>query len=164
MACRQRDANPGKQIVGATVDVKSAYHQFPKSVEAALLTATMVQIPNRTKAKGMMELIAIYGYGIFGQKKAGHVYGVLGGVIHEKHNMGQEEERSKDYVDDGILISPDDTMDASLREYIDAVVALFGPEGVNMKKVVGEISWWRLIGNSVLIPGEYNPREEGLPR
>ena len=135
MACRQRDANPGKQIAGATVDVKSAYHQFPKSVEAALLTATMVQIPNRKKAKGMMELIAIYGYGIFGQKKAGHVYGVLGGVIHEKHNMGQEEERSKDYVDDGILISPDDTMDASLREYIDAVVALFGPEGVNMKKV-----------------------------
>jgi hypothetical protein len=135
MACRQRDANPGKQIAGATVDVKSAYHQFPKSVEAALLTATMVQIPDKTKAKGMIELIAVYGYGIFGQKKAGNVYGVLGGVIHEKHNMCQSEERSKDYVDDGILISPDDEMDDSLREYIGAVVALFGAEGVNMKKV-----------------------------
>jgi hypothetical protein len=65
MACRQRDANPGKQIAGATVDVKSAYHQFPKSVEAALLTATMVQIPNRKKAKGMMELTSVSAKGLF---------------------------------------------------------------------------------------------------
>ena len=36
-----------------------------------------------------MELIAFYGYRIFGHKKASRVFGVLDGVIHEKDNMGQ---------------------------------------------------------------------------
>ena len=46
-------------------------------------------IPDKTKAQGRMELIAFYGYRIFGRKKTSKVFGVLDGVIHEKDIMGQ---------------------------------------------------------------------------
>ena len=135
MACRQRDANPGKPLSGATVDVKSAFHQFPKSVAAAILVAATIQVVDKSRPGGTKELVVVYGFGQFGHKKAGNVYGVLGNAIREKHNLGCDVPRSETYVDDGILISPDDELDESLREYIEAVVALFGPYGVNKKKV-----------------------------
>ena len=165
MACRQRDAHPGRLLSGATVDVKAAYNQFPKSVEAALLAATTIQVRDLSKPGGLKELVMFNGYGVFGHKKAGNVYGVLGGVIKRKHNLGQTVPRSETYVDDGVLISPDDDLDESLREYVEAVVALFGESGVNKKKVERWVGRLEAIGwDFCFQTWRVQPRRRGLAK
>ena len=84
LACNQRDNNPGKTLVGATIDVTAAYNQCALTVSAAKMTATKIKVPNGLG--GWMTFIVIYLVGIFGCAKAGNVYCVCAKTIHELHN------------------------------------------------------------------------------
>ena len=139
LACRCREANPGKQIAGATVDVSSAYQQFPQSVETAKLIATKILAAHPTIAQKEIELVVIYLVGTFGHKTAGNMFCQPGSAISEKHNLGRELLRSLTYIDDGILIDVADDIAGSVEEYLGSIRSLFGEEGVNNEK----ISLWK---------------------
>lgn len=135
MACRCQDANPGKQISGATVDVSAAYQQFAQSVETAKLVAAQVKAPCTSGGRDFKILIVIYVVGTFGHTRAGNVYCAPGTAISERHNQGLSLTRSLNYIDDGILVSPFDEIGPSVSEYKESIVASFGPGGVNDDKV-----------------------------
>jgi hypothetical protein len=133
LACKQRDANPQTPLSGAIVDVSSAYHQFPQSVQQSKLMATQVKIED--PIKGFITLIIIYLVGIFGFTRAGNVFCVFSKAVSDMHNLNRENARSLTYIDDGILISPSNEIHSSVQEYIGFIVALFGEGGVNAEKV-----------------------------
>ena len=136
MACRQRDACGGAHLSGATVDVSSAYHQFAQSAKTALYQATLLRVPAAPwSGREWIQLIVIYLVGVFGFIISGSVYCTLGAAIEFKHNVGQPTPRSLTYIDDGILISPSERIDESREQYIQLVIDIFGPDGVNRKKI-----------------------------
>ena len=137
LACNQRDANPGKILAGATIDVTAAYNQCALTVSAAKMTATKIRVPNGVG--GWMIAIVIYLVGIFGCSTAGSVYCVCAKTIHELHNA--RKLRSLTYIDDGLLIDTQEDIRESVDEYISHVEALFGKEDglgtpvINLSKV-----------------------------
>ena len=133
MACEQRDLFPGEQLSGANVDVTAAYTQGPQSAATAKLHATQLSVLSETKK--WITIIVIYLVGIFGFTRAGHVYCTFASTIDQAHNDSQPARRSRTYIDDGILISPERLIDDSLEAYIALVVALFGLDGANKEKI-----------------------------
>ena len=137
LACNQRDANPGKVLAGATIDVTAAYNQCALTVNAAKMTATKIKVPDGVG--GWMIFIVIYLVGIFGCSTAGSVYCVCAKTIHELHNA--RKQRSLTYIDDGLLIDTQEDIRESVDEYISHVEALFGKEDalktpvINLSKV-----------------------------
>jgi hypothetical protein len=137
MACERRKALGHSRLAGATVDVASAYHQFAQSVASAKYHATLLRIPSPDPShrEKWLQVVVIYLVGAFGFKIAGDIYCTLGGAITRKHNEGLSVPRSLTYIDDGILIDDQKEIQASLHEYMSAVMKVFGPDGVNMEKV-----------------------------
>ena len=134
LACRQRDKYPGQQLCGATVDVSSAYNQFPQSVNSAMQQAVQLKIDNGIG--GFIAIIIILLVGMFGHTLAGDIYCQLAQGFDEKHNMNLETKRSTTYIDDAVIIDPRSLIVASVDEYIGHVETLFGKDKVvNMKKV-----------------------------
>ena len=133
MACEQRDHFPGEELSGANVDVTAAYTQGPQSAATAKLHTTQLSVLSETKK--WITIIVIYLVGIFGFTRAGHVYCTFASTIDEAHNEGQPTRRSRTYIDDGILISPERLIDDSLEAYVAFVVALFGLDGANKEKI-----------------------------
>jgi hypothetical protein len=125
MACRQQDTYPGQILAGATVDVSTAYNQFPMTPAAAKLTATQIDIPRLLG--GWIKLIVIYIVGMFGCATAGDVYCQIAQTVDELHNAGRgESPRSKTYIDDGLLIDSPQHIAQSTEEYIGHVITLLG--------------------------------------
>ena len=135
MACRQQDAFPGQVLAGATVDVSTAYNQFPMTPGAAKLTATQIDVP-RTLG-GWIKLIVVYIVGMFGCATAGDVYCQIAQTVDELHNEGRfETPRSKTYIDDGLLIDSPDNITVSTEQYIGHVETLLGNnETIQREKV-----------------------------
>ena len=125
MACRQQEAFPGEILAGATVDVSTAYNQFPMSPNAAKLTATQIDIPNLIG--GWIKLIVIYIVGMFGCATAGDVYCQIAQTVDELHNAGRTDRpRSMTYIDDGLLIDSPNRISESMEQYIEHVECLLG--------------------------------------
>ncbi len=96
----------------------------------------MLRVPAAPRSgREWLQLIVIYLVGVFGFIISGSVYCTLGAAIEFKHNVGQPTPRSLTYIDDGILISPSERIDESREQYIQLVVDIFGPDGVNEKKI-----------------------------
>jgi hypothetical protein len=83
------------------------------------------------------QLVVMYLVGMFGCSRQGHIYGVCSSLIDERHNRELEVPRSTTYADDGILIDPQRLIRASVDDYCDVAVTIFGgPEGtINDKKI-----------------------------
>jgi hypothetical protein len=162
LACNQRDNNPGKTLVGATIDVTAAYNQCALTVSAAKMTATKIKVPNGLG--GWMTFIVIYLVGIFGCATAGNVYCVCAKTIHELHNA--KKQRSLTYIDDGLLIDTADNIQGSVSEYIAHVEALFGKEDVinvsNVNVWYGELIGigWHLDFNTWTV----QPKSRGMDK
>jgi hypothetical protein len=162
MACKCREANPGKQIAGGTIDVNSAYQQFAQSVETSKLVASQIKIP---RGDGWKRLVVIYTVGTFGHSRAGNVYCAVGSLISEKHNDGREDPRSCTYIDDGILVSPLSEIDSSMEDYKAAVVAVFGPNGIKEEKVKRWDSELEAIGwHFDFVTWRVQPKMRGLAK
>ena len=134
MACGQREYYGNDcQLAGSTIDVTSAYCQFPLTEQAAKVTTTLLKI---TSALGfLIELIGIYLVGIFGFKKAGNVYCQVSTAVDELHNNSPAlPRRSVTYVDDGVLINPLYLIEANKAEYKEHVTAILG-KWLNVEEV-----------------------------
>jgi len=162
MACKCKEANPGKQIAGGTIDVNAAYQQFAQSVETAKLVASQVKVPH---GDGWRRLVVIYTVGTFGHSRAGNVYCAIGSAISERHNQGLENPRSCTYIDDGILVSPGEGLGASMEEYKAEVVAAFGQIGVKAEKVKSWESKLEAIGwDFDFVTWRVQPKMRGLAK
>jgi hypothetical protein len=163
MACQQRTHYPGFQLSGATIDIARAYNQYPQSVETTKLQATQIYIPDGTGGK--IVLVILWLVGIFGFSRAGHVFCILSRAVHELHNHRQSPERSKIYVDDGILISPSHLIRESMDEYSSNVTAIFGKEAINKDKVSLFENGLEAIGWSFdFISWTMTPKKKGLAK
>ena len=132
LACRQRARHPGKRLSGATVDISSAYNQFPQHTASAKQQA--VQLKVDLDGGLCICIIVILLVGMFGHTLAGDVYNQVGKLLHDKHN--ENEERSATYIDDAAFIDDSDLIDASVDAYKESVRKVFGDNGViNDKKV-----------------------------
>jgi hypothetical protein len=127
---RMQDAYPGEDLEGATADAKQAYCQNVASLESALLRCTRMFSEDRSR-----EILAMYIVCIFGDTRAGHVYGLASGAIDFGHNEGHSVKRSATYVDDGILFGPRRLLPGWLAEYLDWIRLLYGNGAIAQEKV-----------------------------
>jgi hypothetical protein len=133
MACEQRDAHPGQQLSGAVIDVAKAYKQTLQTVDTAKLFC--VPIYTRDENGHVQILVAINLAGVFGFTRSGHVYCTCAKAIDEKHNAGPGPQRSRTYIDDGLLVDTAVKMPASVKDYTSQVTNLFGPDGIQTEKI-----------------------------
>lgn len=164
MACQQREANPGKRLAGATIDVTAAYNQCAMTRDASKLTTTKINVPDGIG--GWIIFIVIYLVGIFGNATAGNVYCTCANSIDQLHNSGLPRRRSHTYIDDGLLIDTLDRIQQSAEEYIGYLESFWGKEEtVNQEKVV--ISPDKLIGigwEFDFISWTVQPKERGMAK
>ena len=114
-------------VVGATVDVAGAYNQFTLSYEAALLRAVMLYLGDEK-----VPYVCIILVNNFGDARAGHVYNVAGSYIDFYHNRNQDQ--SKTYIDDGVLINISRLIELSRADYRIPVRLLFSEAGIATQK------------------------------
>jgi hypothetical protein len=132
LTCCQRIRYPGKRLSGATIDISSAYNQFPQHLASAKQQAVQVKVD--VTGGLQIALIVLLLVGMFGHTLAGDVYNNVGKLLDEKHN--EEGKRSKTYIDDAALIDDADLIAASVTAYKESVSKVFGNNGViNDKKV-----------------------------
>jgi hypothetical protein len=155
-----QDAYPGEDLEGATADAKQAYCQNVASLESALLRCTRMFSEDRSR-----EILAMYIVCIFGDTRAGHVYGLASGAIDFGHNEGHSVKRSATYVDDGILFGPRRLLPGWLAEYLDWIRLLYGNGAIAQEKVSSlsqdlvAIGWhWNLRRNVWRV----GPKKRGL--
>ena len=132
MICEMREAYPGEELSGATVDVASAYKQTPVLPEMAKLLGVRVKATNDNGKR--VNLIVLYLVGVFGFTRAGHVYCTCASAINEMHNMGVRPRESLTYIDDGMIVAPTNKIRESVERYCGHIVALFGPTAVQEEK------------------------------
>jgi hypothetical protein len=122
MCCRVRDANPGEQLSGATVDSHAAYTQAVNSAEKACLVASLIS-PDE---------IVIMLANIWGDQQAGNYYGGFGTALGLQHNaLGFH---SLTYTDDGNIVDTTTRIQESVECYAQGLIDVFGPHGENKKK------------------------------
>ena len=118
-----REHNPVENIHGGTVDVSAAYQQFSLTTEAAKLRSTIINVTHEGNIK---QVLVIYLVGVFGDTRASFVYNTIGRALDFKHNLNREIERSKTYLDDGIVVDKESEIDQSIQDYSDNIESLVG--------------------------------------
>ena len=99
---------PGSNIHEATIDVASAYQQFPLAIETAKLRASIINIYDG-------RVLVVYLVGVFGDTRASHVYNVIGRAVDYHHNLDLEVLRSRTYIDDTILMDAEEKLDEMIQ-------------------------------------------------
>jgi len=130
---------PGEQLSGGVIDVSGAWNQIVSTPEVAMITSTVAWIPRTSLHKASknkyVKVVVVYLVGMFGDTRAGFRYGICGQAIDYLNNRMQPTKRSGTYVDDTMLIDPLRFLKPSMHECIESINVLFGPKGVNDKKV-----------------------------
>lgn len=116
-------------VVGATIDVAGAYNQFTLSFEASLHRAVMIYLGDQK-----IPYVCVILVNNFGDARAGHVYNIAGTFIDWHHN--QLRDRSKTYIDDGVMIDIRKLIEASRADYRVPIHILFGISGIAEPKDV----------------------------
>ena len=122
----------GRRLTGATVDVKAAYEQYFHAGEIPLLFGTQVDLIDE-KGESHRVVVAWVG-GCFGFTRGGFAYGEIQRFIDHAHNRGQLTRWSYTYVDDGLLICPEDLMGECIQEYQAAVIEVLGKPAIQADK------------------------------
>jgi hypothetical protein len=118
-----RERHPNANIHGGTVDVSAAYQQFSLTTEAAKVRSTIINIPYEGSVK---KIRVVYLVGVFGDTRASFVYNTIGRALHYRHNLDRELERSKTYIDDGIVVDIESDIEQSIQEYYDSIEYVMG--------------------------------------
>jgi hypothetical protein len=63
---------------------------------------------------------------VFGDTRASFVYNTIGRALHYRHNLDRELERSKTYIDDGIVVDIESDIEQSIQEYYDSIEYVMG--------------------------------------
>ena len=133
MALDTAARSPDGRVSSAVMDVTAAYHQLPLSVDAALLTATIIDWTDpKAPDAPRIPLLVIYLTGEFGYAATGHAYNLVSNAIDHAHNAPDPlHPRIRTYVDDGILNSHPSAIAASLASAASIATAIMGPQAID---------------------------------
>ena len=118
-----RERHPNANIHGGTVDVSAAYKQFSLTTEAAKVRSAIINIPYEGSVKKILVVSLV---GVFGDTRASFAYNTIGRALHYRHNLDRELERSKTYIDDGIVVDIESDIEQSIQEYYDSIEYVMG--------------------------------------
>jgi hypothetical protein len=118
-----REQHPNENIHGGTVDVSAAYQQFSLSTDAARLRSTIIEVPHEN---GLKRVLVIYLVGVVGDTRASFFYNTIGRALDFKHNQNRDVERSKTYIDDGLIVDVESNVEQSIQEYYDSIEFVMG--------------------------------------
>ena len=164
LACQKKKAHPTKLLSGAAIDISSAYQQCVQSMESAKHTCTLAKYFDCISNK-WISLLIVYLVVTFGYTRSGHTYATFGRCIDYHHNLGFPLRRSFTYVDDGILIDPDDEINESMSDYKNEIIDLFGQEGVTDDKTKKWTGSLEAIGWEFnFITWQVYPKQKGLQK
>jgi hypothetical protein len=102
----------------------------------------------------MKQVLVVYLVGVFGDTRASFVYNTIGRALHYKHNLDRELERSKTYIDDGIVVDIESDIEQSIQKYYDSIEYLMGMGAAKDDKRVNYEFDLQAIGFL------FNPRKE----
>jgi hypothetical protein len=131
LAVDVRDRHGAKvELSGATVDIRTAYEQYFHSGDVPLLFGTVVEV----ECDGVWKKVVVaWVGGCYGFVRGGYAYSEIQQFLDYAHNRDGPRE-SVTYVDDGLIITVSEAIEASTARYQDAARQILGDQSIKAEK------------------------------
>ena len=131
LAVDVRDRHGAKvELSGATVDIRTAYEQYFHSGDVPLFFGTVVEVEC---GGGWKKVVIAWVGGCYGFVRGGYAYSEIQQFLDYEHNRDNPRE-SVTYVDDGLIITVSEAIDASTARYQDAARQILGNQSIKAEK------------------------------